>query len=453
MRSARPWFGRRAGGRSPSAGAAAAPPELARLLGAAGRRLRRLQVAASLPRAAAALLAGAALAPPLWQLRLEPLALLAPVLGAVLAARLLLPALIAPGAVAVAHRLDRANGLSDLLASALTVEASGPGMVTELRRRAGARAAGIAPRSVGGWRLDRGGVIGLGLALVLSGVAAAAVIERERAPGAPGAVAAQAGEIQATPQADALRAARAELADALDPAADARTAGLAELAQAFASDPATRDAGRAMASGDAAAAAAELGQLAQRLSRMTPDERASLQSTLESGHADMAADPLVAGPLQAAAEALAEHRLASAATALEELGAALQGAQAQLADQAELRDRMEQLDEQLGGGPAPAPPAAESPGSPTAAAADSARTGSVERIRSDGTIELVPLSPESNPAALEPRPLELGIETEPGRNPSAGLLGFARTAPAAPAPVGFADEQLLRSYVLAAGDE
>ncbi len=228
------------------------------------------------------------------------------------------------------------------------------------------------------------------------------------------------------------------------------------MARAFADDPATRDAGRAMASGDAAGAAAELEQLGQRLSGLTAQERASLQSTLEEALSDMAADPLVADPLQDAVEALAEHRLSSAADALGELGEALQGSQAQLASQSELRERMEELDEQLGGGsPGLQPAASEAPGSATAGGeGDSAAAqGSLERIRSDGTVELVPLDPESDPAALQPRPLELGIETEPGRNPSAGLLGFARTAPAASPPGGFENDQLLRSYVFAADDE
>ena len=433
----------------------AAAPALSGLIGAAAARLRRLQVAARLPRAAAAPLAAAALAIPLWQLELEALAVLSLATGAGLAAWVLAPALSAPDAVAVAHRLDRANALQDLLASALTVERSEPGLVAELHRRAAERASGIAPRSVGGWRIERSGVTTLGLALVLVGLSAALVIERA-GPAEPVTGPADSRvAAQSTPQSEALRAARAELAGALDPAVEARAAGLEEMARAFADDPATRDAGRAMASGDAAAAAAELAQLGQRLSGLSAQERASLQSTLEEALSDMAGDPLMAGPLQDAADALAEHRLASAANALGELGDALQSSQAQLANQSELRERMEELEEQLGGGsPALQPLDSDSPGSPTAGGGESsAGNGSVERIRTDGTVEIVPLDPESDPAALQPRPLELGIETEPGRNPSAGLLGFTRTAPAAHAPAGFENDQLLRSYIFAADSE
>ena len=454
MKLPRPLSGRR-----PRSGYRAVPPAAApallALLDAASGRLRRLEIAANLPRAAAIPLAAAALALPLWQLHLAPLAVLALALGAGWAAWSLAPSLSSPDPVAVARRLDRANALNDLLASALTVNRSEPGMVAELHRRAADRAPEIAPRSVGGWRTDRGGLAGLGLALVLFGIAAGLVIERDRTATLAPEPAEAMASAQATPRAEALRAAQAELAGALDPTAEARAAGLEELARAFADDPATRDAGRAMASGDAAGAAAELSQLGDRLSELTAQERASLQSTLEAALADMAADPLLAGPLSDARDALAEHRLASAANALSELGEALQSAQAQLADQSELRARMEELAEQLGDGTPALPSAAsETPGSPTTGSADSAvGAGSVERIRTDGTVELVPLNPESDPAALQPRPLELGIETDPGRNPSAGLLGFTRTAPATRAPAGFDDDRLLRSYILAADDE
>ena len=455
MKLPRPRSGRWPGGRfraAPPAGGL--PPALPRLLGAAARRLRRLEVAANLPRAAAVPVAATALALPLWQLRLEALAVLVLAIGAGCAAWVLAPTLAVPDGVTVAHRLDRANGLDDLLASALTVKRTEPGMVAELHRRAAERAPGIAPRTVGGWRIDRGGIAGLGLAMVLAGSAAALVIERDGPPATGTGPAESRVSARTTPQSESLRAARAELASALDPAAEARAAGLEELARAFADDPATRDAGRAMASGDAAGAAAELARLGQELSGLSAQERARLQSTLEDALAGMAADPLVAGPLQDAAEALAEHRLASAANALGELGEALQSSQAQLAGQSELRERMEELEERLGGGaPALQPAGAETPGSPTAGGEGVATEGSVERIRTDGTVELVTLSPESDPAALQPRPLELGIETEPGRNPSAGLLGFARTAPATRAPAGFENDQLLRSYVLAADDE
>ncbi len=442
-------------GRSRATPPAASPdPALQGLLESAAGRLRRRQVAANLPRVTAVPVAATALALALRQLELGPLAMLSLVLGAGWAVWNLAPVLSTPDPVTVAHRLDRANSLDDLLASALTVKRSEPGMVAELHRRAAERAPGIAPRTVGGWRLDRGGVAGLGLALVLVGISAALVIERGM-PATPGIDPAGAPDsARAVSQSEALLAARAELAGALDPAAEFRAAGLDELARTFADDPATRDAGRAMASGDAAGAAAELGQLGDRLSGMTAQERASLQSTLERALTDMADDPLVAGPLQDAHDALAEHRLGSAADALGELGEALQSAQSQLASQSELRERMEDLEEQLGGGaPALQPAASESPGSPVAGGDSAAGEGSVERINTDGTVEFVPLKPESDPAGLQPRPLELGIETEPGSNPSAGLLGFTRTAPAARAPAGFANDQLLRSYIFAADDE
>ncbi|MCY3695403.1 MAG: hypothetical protein OXG77_09390 [Chloroflexi bacterium] len=455
MNLLRPLSGRRPRSRSLAGPPAGDPaPALRGLLGSAAARLRRLEVAANLPRATAVPLAATALALPAWQLQLEALAVLVLALGAGWAAWNLAPAFSAPDAVAVAHRLDRANALDDLLASALTVDRSEPGMVAELHRRAGERAAGIAPRSVGGWRLDRGGVAALGLALVLVGMSAALVIERDRAA-TPATVADLATDsAQAARQTEALEAARAELAGALDPAAEARATGLEELARTFAEDPATRDAGRAMASGDAAGAAAELSQLGERLSDLTALERANLQSTLEEALAESAADPLLAGPLEDARDALSEHRLASAANALGELGEALQSTQAQLASQSELRERMEELEEQLGGGASTLQPAtSENPGPPSGGGDNGSGEGSVERIRTDGAVELVPLNPESDPASLQPRPLELGIETEPGRNPSAGLLGFTRTAPATRSPAGIEDDQLLRSYIFAADDE
>ena len=64
----------------------AAAPGLSGLIGAAAARLRRLRIAARLPRAAAAPLAAAALALPLWQLELEALAVMSLALGAGLAA-------------------------------------------------------------------------------------------------------------------------------------------------------------------------------------------------------------------------------------------------------------------------------------------------------------------------------------------------------------------------------
>ncbi len=430
-------------------------PPLDRLLRQGAGRLQRLEAVANLPMAAAALVGAVAVALALWELGLAPLAGIALAAGLAFAGWLLRPALLRPDAVTVAHQLDRANDLSDLLASAITVGSADTGMVTEVRRRAIARAAQIAPRSIGSWRLDRGGIAALGLALSLLGLFAAIGIDRGRSPVATADPARTAAAARATPQAEALRAAQAELAAALDPNAPARAVGMDELAQAFADDPATRNAGRALASGDAAGAAGELSELGQRLSRMTPDERAHLQSTLEQVMPAAAGDPLLAGPLQAAAEALAEHRLASAAQALAELGQALQHSQAQLANQAELRSRMEQLGSELGTTAADSsrtsPP---TPGSPTTASGRGANpTGSVERIRSDGTIEIVPLRPESDPAALQPRPLELGIDSEPGRNPSAGLLGFAHTAPAPQPPSGFADDRLLRSYVSGPANE
>ena len=435
--------------------AAAASPALARLLAAAAARLRRLELVAGLPIAAAAFLAGAAAAAPLWQFQLGPVAGIPLAAGLGIAAWRLAPALSAPDPVSVAHRLDSANRLDDLLASAITVQRADPGMVAELHRRAAVSAGAIDPRSVGGWRLDRSGVAALGLSLVLLGTAAAAALEPDRPAFAGAGSDLSAVASEATPQAAALRAARAELAGALDPDAPARASGLDELARALSEDPATRNAGRALAAGDADGAAAELEQLGQRLSRMTADERARLQSTMENVLPEVAADAMVAASLQAAAEALAEHRMASAANALGELGEALKSSQAQLASQSELRERMEELGEQLGGTEA-APAAGEvaAPGTQSTAGGESSPTqAQVERIRSDGSVELVSLDPESDPAGLQPRPLQLGLETDPGRNPSAGLLGFARTAPAAEAPGGFAADQLLRSYLEAAGDE
>ena len=436
-------------------------PAIRGLLDAAAARLRLLEVAFNLPMAAALLVGALAVAVPLMRLELAPLAGVALALGLALAGWRLYPALQRPDVVTVARRLDRANALDDLLSSAITVGDSTAGLVAEVRRRAIARAPQISPRSIGGPRLDRNGLAGLGMALALLGLLAAVAIERRDAPiqstapdpasGAPAA---------STPHVDALRAARAELARALDPNAPARAAGMDELARALADEPATRSAGRALAGGDAAGAAAELSELGQRLSRMQPEERASLQAALESMLPEAADDPLLTGPLQDAAQALAEHRLASAAQALEEFGQALQASRSQLANQAELRARMEQLGDELGGaGADPDGDAAPTPGSPSGTAGPvsapvgSAPVGSVERIRTDGTIEIVPLEPGSEPAALQPRPLELGIDSEPGRNPSAGLLGFAHPAPAPQTPRGLFDDRLLRSYVAGPVDE
>ncbi len=357
-----------------------------------------------------------------------------------------------PAVIDLARRLDRANQTNELLSSAIAARNASSTMLPEVRRQAELAARQLPASSIGHLRPAPAGGAGLGAALVLFGLLTSLQVDpgRSAAPTpAPSNSSPLATDVLPN-QKDQMRSAAQQLRTALDPYALERAETLGRIAETLVDEPITRSAGRALAGGDLDAASAELAKLADAIGELNPSERAALQAALASASASAGSDPLLTQPLLSAIEGLEQHRLGSAAAGLDELAAALTGAAQQMAAQESLQSRLQDLDDQLNLSDPVAAPGGDpttggrAPGSGPGLAAPG--VGSIVRISAAGVLEIVPLAAESEPARIERRQLQPGIEKQPDRNPSAGVFGFAQPGPAPRSPNSPEERALLQSY-------
>ena len=421
------------------------------LIDRAAGRARLIALVAGLPTTIAAMLAAAGLAValarsgPSW---LVPITIGLGIVGPT--AWLWYKTRQKPAAIDLARRLDRANQTNELLSSAIAARNASSTMLAEVRRQAEIAARQLPAASIGHLRPTGGA--GLGAALVLFGLLASLQVDPGRSADpiqAPSNSSPMATAVLPN-QKDQMRSAAEQLRAALDPYALERAETLGRIAETLVKEPITRSAGRALAGGDLDAASAELAKLADAIGELNPSERAALQAALAGASARAGSDPLLTQPLLSAVEGLEQHRLGSAAAGLDELAAALTGAAQQMAAQESLQSRLRDLNDQLNLSDPVATPGGDpttggrAPGLGPGLAAPG--VGSIARISAAGVLEIVPLLAESEPARIERRQLQPGIEKQPDRNPSAGVFGFAQPGPAPRSPNSPEERALLRSY-------
>lgn len=357
-----------------------------------------------------------------------------------------------PAVIDLARRLDWANQTNELLSSAIATRNASSTMLPEVRRRAELAARQVSAASIGHLRPAPAGAAGLGAALIFFGLLASLQVDPGKTVDITQASTDSSPLATVVPsnREDQMRSAAQQLRAALDPYALERAETLGRIAETLVEEPITRSAGRALAGGDLDAASAELAKLADAIGELNPSERAALQAALANASTRAGSDPLLTQPLQTAVEGLEQHRLRSAAAGLDELATALAGAAQQMDAQESLQSRLQDLNDQLdlsdpvaapGGAPATGGLA---PGPGPGLAAPGA--GSIARISAAGVLEIVPLAAESEPARIERRQLQPGIEQQPDRNPSAGVLGFAQPGPAPRSPRSPEERALLQSY-------
>ena len=432
--------------------ASPAATALDHLLARAARRARQQQLAAIGPRLGAVGIVAIALT--ITAVRSEQALLALIMIGAALALLVRFrPSWRRSERLALALRLDRANGLNELLSTAVAGDGGRSALYAEVLQRAESVSGQIPVASLGPIRPSSRELIWIGAGLALFGFLTALIYippppstadePRYSVPGDD-------GQLAGIPSGQA--AAQAELLSALEPLAGTAQADLAQIASLLAQNPLTRNAGRALGGGDAAAAARALEELAAGLGGLTAAERDQIIDTMAAA-AEQTGDPALAEPLNDLTEALSEGQSLSAAAAIDQLSQAIVAAEQNEALRAEIQSRLEAL----GGQPAAASLSPDGPAGGTAASAGSGSdsiggsssslaNGTIERLGADGTIRIVPLSPTDKPAQLEPRRLDLGEDSEPGRSPSAGMFGFALSAPALSPVRAPESTDLLRAY-------
>ena len=306
---------------------------------------------------------------------------------------------------------------------------------------------------------------------LLAGVAAAAT-EANAAGEGQALLPSEAGALEAgliDPMAAAnverLRQALEQLQNAANREAIAKGESLGQIGDALRRSPTSRDLARNLTAGDFEAAAEELKNLGERLSKMNETERAELAKDMATA-AELTKDfPELSGKFQEAADALNEFRNRSAAQALSELAGQIQEAGAAMATEEALQGRISAMEKALreaeatAGLPGPETGEAGAPGEESGGTGDSpsgdgqglglrssahgtevaaeAGDGVETRLDAAGNVEIVNVNPNAQaPTEKFERPvLQLGSDIDTSLDPSAGDLGFVRSRPDTPALV------------------
>ncbi len=382
-----------------------------------------------------------------------------------------------PGTMAAAIQLDLGLDLKERVSTAIhLVKAGADGVLAEeqvmdARRHASVADVGSAYRVTVPWR-DLGAAVLLAVVLALlamtplgvtlrEGLGPSAAVQNELAGAADAD--AQSGRLNAVESAgaerdlDELRRALEQLELSSNPEALAQQEALAELGAELRTSSVSRDFGRELENGNLAAAAEELGQLAEAIAEMNRGEIAELIRDLERAAEITAGDPILGAEFSRAAESLDAGQNRSAAEEVARAADSLGRLEPVLAAEEELQERIAELEREISkreaAGALPGADLSDRPDStalpgagdlsgdmPGAGLESDARgrergdiemLGLDERLDAAGNLEIVRIEASEDAPAEDfaPPATQLGGDPESSLEPSAGEYGYVQPLP------------------------
>ncbi len=384
-----------------------------------------------------------------------------------------------PGSMAAAIQLDRGLDLKERVSTAIhLVETGAEGAVAaeqiaDAGRHAWSVEVGSAYRVAMPWK-DLGAVALLGIAVALLAVTPIGVGLREALESSVGTRSEISGTIDADTRSgtagghsdaalaeselDELKRALEQLEISSNPEALAQRAALEALGQELRTSSVSRGFGRELEDGNLAAAAAELGRLAEAMPEMNAGEIEKLQRDLERAAEITADDPILGAEFSRAAQSLGAGQRRAAGDDLARAAESVGQLAPVLAAEEDLQERIAALEREIGeregAGGLPGTEGSEGtdPGSPAGTGelggnlpgaglesnAQGSERGEIEmlgldeRLDAAGELEIVRIdaTEDAPPEDFAPPATQLNGDPESSLEPSAGDYGYVQPLPA-----------------------